>query len=217
MKQLTPGIACHASLFRLGQLLAKSLLLACLTFAFSNTASAVVITVKSTALADGRWVNEYVVSSGSGESTIEEFTLFFAPALYKDIVLEETPGGWDALAIQPDAGIPADGYADYLALGQGVTPGGSVSGFAVSFSFLGSGRPGAQSFDIVDPITFATLASGVTIPAPGFPPSEAPEPGALLLFCGTLGLVFACRRRPRGPCTFTPRHAPADAAGRWSK
>jgi MYXO-CTERM domain-containing protein len=44
--------------------------------------------------------------------------------------------------------------------------GGGVSGFAVTFDWLGTGEPGAQPFDIVDPDTFEPIYSGTTVPEP---------------------------------------------------
>jgi MYXO-CTERM domain-containing protein len=64
----------------------------------------------------------------------------------------------------------------------GIPVGGAVSGFAVQFDWLGSGAPGAQPFDIVDPQTLQPLFSGTTVP----------EPAGLLLLA-LAGLV--ARRR----------------------
>ncbi|MEO8444764.1 MAG: hypothetical protein ABI567_07150, partial [Gammaproteobacteria bacterium] len=50
----------------------------------------------------------------------------------------------------------------------GIASGQSVSGFAVSFTWLGAGTPGAQTFQIYDASTFGLLGSGTTtaVPAP---------------------------------------------------
>jgi len=42
-----------------------------------------------------------------------------------------------------------------------------VAGFAVSFDWLGTGEPGAQFYEIIDPDTFETIDSGWTVPEPG--------------------------------------------------
>jgi hypothetical protein len=41
-----------------------------------------------------------------------------------------------------------------------------VSGFSVQFVWLGSGTPGAQPFEVYDPLTFNLLVSGTTTPGP---------------------------------------------------
>jgi hypothetical protein len=54
-----------------------------------------------------------------------------------------------------------------LALGpSGIPPAVSQSGFSVTFSYLGAGTPGPQTFEIVDPQTFQPLLVGTTNPGP---------------------------------------------------
>src|SRR5690606_36000186 len=99
-----------------------------------------------------------------------EFTIQFQLGSSANLLVAESPAGWDSLVVQPDAGLPDDGFFDALALGAGIVSGAGLGGFAVSFDYLGAGTPGPQAFDIVDPGTFATLASGTTtataVPAP---------------------------------------------------
>jgi hypothetical protein len=78
--------------------------------------------------------------------------------------------GWDQVTVDHDLifGIPVDGFYDALAQDSGIAVGGSVGGFSVAFDWFGVGTPGAQRFEIVDPLTFAVLDSGLTgIPEPG--------------------------------------------------
>ena len=89
--------------------------------------------------------------------------------------------------------LPDSGFFDSLALGTGLLPGASLGGFLVEFDWLGVGAPGAQSFTIVDPSTFATLDSGLTSLVSD-PPTGVPEPSTLgLLVLGLAGI--AARRR----------------------
>ena len=57
-----------------------------------------------------------------------------------------------------------------------------VSGFAVSFDWLGTGRPCSQFYEIIDPADFHTVDSGYTVP----------EPATLLLF-GFGGMILRKR------------------------
>jgi len=68
----------------------------------------------------------------------------------------------------------------------GIGVGETVSGFAVSFDWLGGGEPGPQTYEIVDPGTLATIDSGVTVP----------EPTTLLLL--GVGGWWASRRQKGG-------------------
>jgi hypothetical protein len=91
------------------------------------------------------WEYTYTVANDTLGVDIEEFTIWFELGLYENLVATATPADWDPLAIDPDPGIPDDGFYDALALVAGITPGGSLGGFSVSFDFLGAGTPGSQS------------------------------------------------------------------------
>ncbi|MBN1765568.1 MAG: PEP-CTERM sorting domain-containing protein, partial [Sedimentisphaerales bacterium] len=64
-----------------------------------------------------------------------------------------------------------------------IAPGETVSGFSVSFDWLGTGVPGAQFYEIIDPDDFSTLDSGYTVP----------EPGTTILLC--LGGLMIHKRK----------------------
>ena len=157
------------------------------------SASATVITYTPSFLGGNQWQYDYTVASAAGDPTIDEFTIYFDPALYTNLATAATPSGWDPLVIQPDTSIPADGFFDELALVAGISPGDSLGGFAVSFDFLGTGAPGAQSYDIVDPNTFDTLSSGFTSTASSIPTVPEPNTLALMGLALTMLLIFRSR------------------------
>lgn len=135
-----------------------------------------------TNISGNTWEYTYTVANDTLGFDIEEFTIFFDVGLYENLVATATPADWDPLVIQPDLGLPDDGFYDALALVIGIAPGNSLSGFGVQFDFLGAGMPGSQLFQIVDPNTFDVLDEGFT--------TLVPLPGALWLFgSGLVGLV----------------------------
>ncbi|MHC4462646.1 MAG: hypothetical protein ACYS30_14610 [Planctomycetota bacterium] len=58
-----------------------------------------------------------------------------------------------------------------------------VYGFSISFDWLGTGEPGSQFYEIINPVTFETIEDGHSVP----------DPAALLLFrFGCLPLRKKC-------------------------
>ena len=156
--------ALHASFAALGLLLAA-------------WAHAVTVTFSATPLGGTSWRYDYVLTNDTLAVPVEEFTIYFPPNLYANLLAGATPG-WDILVVQPDLGIPDDGFYDGLSIGLGgIAPGGSASGFSVTFNYLGGGAPGAQPFEVVDPVTFAPLFSGSTVAASA--PQDLVDPDAV--------------------------------------
>jgi hypothetical protein len=120
-------------------------------------------------LGSGCWQYTYDVTNISLTAPIEEFTLWFDFGLYKNLAIQ-TPdppaSNWSEIVIQPEPVLQDDGYYDALALDVGIGVGQTVSGFSVSFDWLGAGEPGSQFYEIIDPATFKTIDSGWTIPEP---------------------------------------------------
>jgi len=120
-------------------------------------------------LGSGRWQYSYEVTHISLPKPIEEFTIWFDFGLYENLSIQ-TPdppaGDWDEIVVQPEPVLADDGFYDALTLDTGVGIGQTVSGFAVSFNWLGIGQPGPQFYEIIDPTTFETLNFGWTVPEP---------------------------------------------------
>ncbi|PIE38478.1 MAG: hypothetical protein CSA53_04185 [Gammaproteobacteria bacterium] len=144
-------------------------------------------------LGAGRYELSYTVDNQTSFA-ITEFTIWFDLGLYDNLAITSSPVDWDGLAAQPDPGLPDDGFADWLSLGLAIAPGVSLGGFSVAFDWLGTGLPGAQFFEIVDPDTFVVLESGFTQPL--LPVAAVPEPPALVLLAlGLLLLIGSIDRR----------------------
>jgi len=123
----------------------------------------------------GRWEYTYEVSNIGLPVPVQEFTIWFDFGFCDNLAIETSDplaGDWDEIVWQPEPVLRDDGAYDARALDSGIARGQTVAGFAVSFDWLGIGEPGAQFYEIVDPMTFETIDSGWTIP----------EPGTLLLF-----------------------------------
>ena len=119
----------------------------------------------------------------------EGFTIYFDAARYEN--LQNPPpvpnGQLDAITIQPDPILQADGFYDVLATVDDPSLAGD---FSVSFVWKGSGVPGAQNFEIYN-TSFQVIASGITV--------VVPEPAwAASLMAAGLGVFCAAgafRRR----------------------
>ena len=171
------------------KVLAAALLL--ISFSIGNAAT---IKYDATNIVANTWQYDFVIENDSLGSDIEEFTIYFDLDFYENLNNPVAPTDWDPIVIQPDPGIPDNGFYDALVLtsGSAISPNASLTGFSVEFDYLGSGTPGSQFFEIVDPNTFNVLEEGFTQPS-----SQVPLPAATwLLVSGMLGLGFAARAKP---------------------
>ncbi len=165
------------------------LIVAC---SFTTGTQAASLSFTTTPVDNNTWEIDYTAGNDTLGVPLEEFVILFEPGLYTNLVATATPLNWDPLTIQPDPFTPDNGFYDALALADGIAPGASLGGFTVQFDFLGSGKPGAQPFQVIDPFTFDILEQGVTSP------QTVPLPPALWLFAGGLsGLIGCCSVKKR--------------------
>jgi hypothetical protein len=138
---------------------------------------------QTTDLGSGRWQYTYDVYNISLAEEIKEFTIWFGIGSYDNLTiatLDPPASNWDEVIWQPEPFLGDDGGYDALAKNLNIGIGENVYGFAVSFDWLDTGKPGSQYYEIINPTTFETIESGYTVP----------EPGTLFLFgLGVLGLL----------------------------
>lgn len=130
-------------------------------------------------LGSGRWEYSYDVMNIGLAEGIEEFTIYFDYGLYDNLLVSTpaTPAGWDQIVWQVEPILKDPGGYDALATNLNIAVGTSLSGFSVSFDWLGIGAPSSQYYEIIDPVTFGTIESGYTVPEPA---------SCLLLLTGAL-------------------------------
>jgi len=119
-------------------------------------------------LGSDQWEYIYTVENISLAAGIEEFTVWFDFGLYDNLVVStpETPPEWDQIVWQVEPVLEDPGGYDAVATNLSINIGESLSGFSVSFDWLGVGDPGSQYYEIIDPITFNTIEDGYTVPEP---------------------------------------------------
>lgn len=165
---------------------------ACLAGTMTFPAQATLITFDVTNIAGNIFEYTYTVQNGTFGVDIEEFTIYFDVNLFQNLSFAAASAGWDPLVVQPDAVLADDGFYDALALAVGIAPGDTLGGFSVRADFLGAGTPGAQPFEIFDPLTFALVDSGTTVRADAV---AVAEPASMWIFAlGFLAIAGAARR-----------------------
>lgn len=154
-------------------------------------ARAIAIRYSLTPLGGDSYRYEYSVANDGtlpGAGAVRLFDVLFDPEAFEESSLAiATPSplsdSWDEIVLASAPSVPA--AYDALATAGGVANGASVSGFAVTFHWLGAGLPGSQPFEIYDPATFSLLETGVTAPVP--------EPAVGLLAAAGLAVCLAAR------------------------
>lgn len=121
-----------------------------------------------TDLGGGSWQYEYQVGNISLSVPIEEFTIYFDYGSYDNLSVSTpaTPADWDQIVWQVEPVLGDPGGYDALSTNLSIDIGESLSGFSVTFDWLGIGEPGSQYYEIIDPVTFGTIDSGYTVPEP---------------------------------------------------
>lgn len=158
----------------------------------TGVAEAAVIDYQVTNVSGSTWRYDYTVSNnGAITSEIYLFDILFDPVLYdEDSLAVVSDSGltfsWDQIILASGVGVPA--AFDALVDGGGIGTGESISGFAVTFTWLGAGTPGPQGFEIYDPQTFELLGEGTT--------TVVPLPATAWLFAtGMAGAIRRAKRR----------------------
>jgi len=124
---------------------------------------------ETTDLGSNRWQYTYDVTNISLTENIEEFTIWFDYGFYDNltIITPDPPAGdWDQIVWQVEPVLQDPGGYDALAKNLNIGIGETVYGFSVSFDWLGTGAPGSQFYEIINPINFQTIDSGYTVPVP---------------------------------------------------
>ena len=165
-----------------------------LGLSLSTSAHAITIQYDLSSLGGNTYRYDYTITNDGSLGIgvpVQLFDIYFDPALYLESSLSIATSGpaalnWDQLFLSSGPLIPA--AYDAFALSGGIADGAVVSGFAVDFTWLGLGTPGAQLFEIYDSTTFALLDSGAT--------HAVASPGTLpLLGLGAMAMLWMRRRQ----------------------
>ena len=137
-----------------------------------------------------RYVYSITNNAATGSAAIQLFDILFDTSLYQESSLQiVTPAPlhtqWSEQLLSSAPSVPA--AYDALSLTGGIAAGSTVTGFSVQFTWLGTGTPGPQPFQVFDPNTFAVLQSGVTSTLP----VGVPAASTLTLFLLGVGLSLA--------------------------
>lgn len=132
----------------------------------------------------------YVYQVSGNLTAFSGFNVLFDSTLYGS--LEDFPvapnADWISSTSQPVSSLPADGLYTAIAAQDNAS---LADPFTVSFVWLGTGTPGAQTFEVFG-ADFLVIETGSTSP---FGAPAIPEPGSLLLVAGALGLLGWRNRR----------------------
>lgn len=162
---------------------------------FTGRAHAAAVTGVYTKLGGSNWLGTFSLANTGDQPGITGFTVYFPQDNFSSLTLRSSPRSWDAIVVEPDVSLRSPGFIDAFVLdsARALTNGQYQDGFAVQFSYLGHGVPGALPFDIVD-YDYNVLSSGTTVMAVVM----VPEPSSAVLLCiGGALIGFAIMRRRR--------------------
>lgn len=127
------------------------------------------ISYTATDIGSDRWEYSYTVENIGLVGGIEEFTIWFDYGLYDNLIVTtpETPPEWDQIVWQVEPVLKDPGGYDALAKSLNIGVGENVSGFSVSFDWIGVGDPGSQIYHIINPDNYSVpIETGYTVPEP---------------------------------------------------
>ncbi len=120
------------------------------------TASAVMIVYEETALGGNRFRHDYTVFNNDTPAGVEFFNVVYGEMTHSGVSLDMAPAGWrDSFISFPTPGLDhelfagtstIDGDPDYAPIELDT----ALSGFSVSFDWLGGGEPVTPMFQIFD-------------------------------------------------------------------
>jgi hypothetical protein len=161
-----------------------------LVAACGMAANAAILQYNATALGGGLWRYEYTLEGAAPAGGFDGLTIYFEASSYAQLANPVTPLDWDPLVVQPDTGIPADGFLDLLNLDGLLTGNVGPVEFSVDVEYLGVGVPGSQRFELYQSTPFDVVALGQAGAA-----NDVPEPATGALVVLALGGVMLTRAR----------------------
>lgn len=165
---------------RLRWLAAASAVLVC----SSSAVASLIVKYQTTSLGGDQWRYAYTLQGDGPAGGVDGVTIYFASAAYALLTNAVAPSDWDPLVVQPDTGLPADGFLDLLHLAGPLSGILTPVSFDLDFKYLGIGAPGAQRFELYNASPFSVVFSGQTESA------SVPEPSGSALVALALTLVI---------------------------
>ena len=159
------------------------------------SANAVIIESTLFSLGGNSYQFNYTITNDDIVSGFDEFSIYFDNTTYENLAVVASHADWDSVVLAAEMFLPLDypGVFDSIALVQPLGLGETISGFSVSFDWIGAGLPGVQNFDVIDAGSYTILQSGTTtLAAP-----EVPVPASLPLLASALAGLAALRQRKK--------------------
>lgn len=141
--------------------------------------------VESTLISDETWQLDYTVSNFSLE-VIKEVTVEFDFDEFDNLIDVSSDGLGCDIKVWPAITQTHDGWAFDVLFDTPVGSGDSFTGISMLVDYTGDGEPEMQYYLVSDPMTFAKIADGYTVPEP-----------ATVTMIGLCGLGVIRRRRRR--------------------
>jgi hypothetical protein len=173
----------------------RSLLLTVIAAGMSLSANAVIVQSELVSLGGNAYQYNYSITNDDIASGFDELSIYFDGASYDNLNVVASPDGWDSVTLPATIFLPYINYPgvfDTIALAQPLGLGETISGFSVSFDWIGIGLPGTQHFDVIDIASTTVLQSGTTVV------SAVPVPGALPLLASAFTGLMVLRQRKIG-------------------